>query len=77
MSSVWNDVIGKNGMGMIAAITHNSHDTDGVSDFLTVYIVSYSSVIVSMDVAFAFSTTDRTGLCLRDKPVHVLFKQKF
>lgn len=77
MRSVWNYVIRKDGVGVIAAVTHDSHDTYRVSDLLTIYIVGDCSVIVSMDVAFSFGATDRTGLCLGNKSVHVLFEQKF
>ena len=77
MRSVWNYVIRKDGVGVIAAVTHDSHDTYRVSDLLTIYVVGDCSVIVSMDVAFSFGTTDRTGLCLGNKSVHVLFEQKF
>lgn len=77
MGSVRDYVIRKYGMGMLAAVTHDPHHTYGVLYLVSVCIVSYGPVVVSVDMAITFAVTDGAGFHLRDKTIHKSVKEKF
>ena len=61
----------------MTAAADNPRYTEGVSDTFTVYKVGYASVIVGMDVAFAFGSADGTGFLFRNKSGHISVKKNF
>ena len=77
MGSVRDYVIGKYGMGMLAAVTHDPHHTDGMLNLVITYVVNNRPVIVSVDMAVSFTVTDGTSFHLRDKTIHKSVKEKF
>ena len=64
-------------MSVMTAVADNSHHAEGVPDAFIVYKVGYASVIVGMDVAFAFGSADGTGFLCRNKSGHISVKKNF
>ncbi len=54
VSSVQNEMIRKDGMGMVTTVTDNPCNAERKSDLFSVYKVGYSAVIVGVNMAFAF-----------------------
>jgi hypothetical protein len=71
------DVVRKNGMCMMTAVTDDSHDTYGAGDPASGNEVGDSTVIVSMDMAASPGTTDRAGLTFRYELLHISVEENF
>ena len=77
VAGIRNNDIGKNGMGMLTAVTENPHHTKvGLLTF-TGLEVNDGAAIVVMDVTVTGASTDGTGFQVGLKPGHVGIKKRF
>lgn len=77
ISTVGDDQIRKNGMGMPAASADNPADTDGMINWFSGDKVNEIPVIRGMGVAGVGGTTTRAGFFLREKTSHKRVKKQF
>lgn len=77
VSGIRNDYVGKDGVGMLAAVTENAHHTKvGLFPF-TCMEVDNGATIVVVDVTVTGASTEGTGLKARLKISHVGIKKRF
>ncbi len=77
VAGIRNNDIGKNGVGMLTAVTENPHHTEvGLFSF-TGLEVNDGAAIVVMDVTVTGASADRTGLKFGLKLSHVGIKKRF
>ena len=77
MSDMINNDIGKNGIGILTAVTENPHHTKVRLFAFTGLEVNDGAVIVVLDVKATGASADRTGLKVGLKLSHVGIKKRF
>lgn len=77
VAGIGDNDIGKDGMGMLTAVTEYTHDAEILHLLSSGFKVNDGSAVIIVDMAVSSASTDGTGLQSGLKLLHVGVKKRF